>query len=50
MGTLVRLQDFRQASAAPFFDRRERRAILAFYAERVARGEWLGESDALLHS
>ena len=40
MGTLVRLQDFRQGSAAPFFDRRELRAILAFYAERVARGEW----------
>jgi hypothetical protein len=40
MGTLVRIQDFRHASAAPFFDRRELRAILAFYAEQVARGEW----------
>lgn len=40
MGTLLRLQDFKAASAAPFFDRRELRAMLAFYAERVARGEW----------
>lgn len=40
MGTLVRIQDFRHAGTAPFFDRRELRAILAFYAEQVARGEW----------
>lgn len=40
MGTLLRLKDFAKGSAAPFFDRRELRAILALYAERVARGEW----------
>ncbi|MFO0293503.1 MAG: DUF2794 domain-containing protein [Rhodospirillales bacterium] len=40
MGTLLRLQDFARGTAAPFFDRRELRAILALYAERVARGEW----------
>ncbi len=40
MGTLVELQAFRRTSMAPFFDRRELRAILALYAERVARGEW----------
>ncbi len=41
MGTLVRLQDFRDTGAsAPFFDRRELRTILALYSERVGRGEW----------
>ncbi|MFM8681409.1 MAG: DUF2794 domain-containing protein, partial [Alphaproteobacteria bacterium] len=40
MGTLVALRDFRNAGSAPFFDRRELRAILALYAERVSRGEW----------
>ncbi len=40
MGTLVALRDFRQPGPAPFFDRRELRAILALYAERVSRGEW----------
>lgn len=40
MGTLLKIQDFARGNAAPFFDRRELRAILALYAERVARGEW----------
>lgn len=41
MGTLVRLQDFRETGTnAPFFDRRELRTILGLYSERVARGEW----------
>ncbi|MBM3478653.1 MAG: DUF2794 domain-containing protein [Alphaproteobacteria bacterium] len=40
MGTLLALRDFRNAGSAPFFDRRELRAILALYAEHVSRGEW----------
>jgi hypothetical protein len=40
MGTLVRLADIGRDRHAPFFNRRELRAILSLYSERVARGEW----------
>ena len=40
MGTLVRLNDFRRDVSCPFFDRRELKAILELYGERVSCGEW----------
>ncbi len=40
MGTLVRLDDLKRNAHGPFFDRRELRAILELYGERVSRGEW----------
>jgi hypothetical protein len=40
MGTLVRLNDFRGEAHGPFFDRRELKAILELYGERVSLGEW----------
>ncbi len=40
MGQILSLSDFRRPKSQIFFNRIELSALLAFYSEQVARGEW----------